>query len=118
MALHSSLPIYKVTYELLALTTAMTRNMPKDVKHQIGAAIRDECVRITVLILRANVAHDKGPHLIEVIERLQVAELMIRLSRDLRFIGTKQYADAIALTAQIGKQANGWRRHSAASPVA
>ena len=118
MALHSNLPIYKLAYELLALAIAMARNMPRDVKQQVGTAIRDECIRITVLIFRANVAREKAPHLLEVLERLQVAELMIRLSRDLHLIGTKQYADAIALTAQIGKQANGWRRHSSASPVA
>jgi len=117
MALHSELPIYKVAYDLLGLIIALARNMPRDVKQQIGGALREECVRITVLIFRANVSRDKAPHLLEVVERLQVAELLLRLSHDLRFIGQKQYAAAIALTGQIGKQANGWRKHSA-SPVA
>ncbi len=116
MALHSELPIYKVAYDLLGIVLQLVRNMPRDVKLQIGGALRDECVAITVLIFRANVARDKAPHLLEVIERLQVAELLLRLSHDLRFIGQKQYAAAIALTAQIGKQANGWRRKF--SPVA
>lgn len=116
MALHSELPIYKVAYDLLSLVVQLARNMPRDVKQQIGGAIRDECIRITVLIFRANVARDKSPHLVELIERLQVAELLIRLSRDLRFIAPGQYAAAIALTSQIGKQANGWRK--AFSPAA
>lgn len=113
MALHSDLPIYKVAYELLQLAIAMSRNMPRDVKQLVGAEICQQCVQITALIFRANVARDKAPHLLDVIERVQAAELMIRMSRDLRLIGTKQYAAAIALTAQIGKQANGWRRASA-----
>src|SRR5689334_19034070 len=117
MALHSELPIYKVAYDLLGLVVQISRNMPRDVKQQVGAELRDECVRITVLIFRANVAREKGPHLLELLERLQVAELLIRLSHDLRFIGQKQYAAAIALTGQIGKQANGWRKY-AVSPVA
>lgn len=117
MALHSELPIYKVAYDLLGLIVQLARNMPRDVKQQIGAELRDECIRITVLIFRANVARDKGPHLLELIERLQVAELLIRLSHDLRFIGQKQYAAAIALTGQIGKQATGWKKYAAA-PVA
>ena len=116
MALHSELPIYKVAYDLLALILQITRNMPRDVKQQVGSALRDECVQITVLIFRANVARDKAPHLVDVIERLQVAELLLRLSHDLRFIGQKHYADAIALTSQIGKQTNGWRKKF--SPVA
>lgn len=116
MALHCELPIYKVAYDLLALILQVTRNMPRDVKQQVGTALRDECVQITVLIFRANVAREKAPHLVDVIERLQVAELLLRLSHDLRFIGQRQYADAIALTSQIGKQANGWRKKF--SPVA
>jgi hypothetical protein len=118
MALHSELPIYKVAYDLLGLILQVARTMPRDVKQQVGGALRDECVQITVLIFRANVARDKAPHLLEVIERLQVAELLLRLSHDLRFIGQKQYAAAIALTAMIGKQANGWRKKSVPSPVA
>jgi hypothetical protein len=117
MALHSELPIYKVAYDLLGLIVQVARNMPRDVKLQLGGTLRDECVQITVLIFRANVARDKAPHLLEVIERLQVAELLLRLSHDLRWIGQKQYAAAIALTGQIGRQANGWRKHST-SPAA
>ena len=118
MALHSELPIYKVAYDLLGLVISASSNMPRGVKQQVGTALIDECVRIVVLIFRANVAREKAPHLVELIERLQVAELFIRLSHDLRFIGTKQYAAAIALTGQIGRQANGWRRSSTPAPAA
>ena len=47
---------------------------------------------------------------LELIERLQVAELMLRLSMDKRLISKTAYAQAIELTTSIGKQANGWRR--------
>jgi len=118
MALHSDLPIYKVAYDLLGHVLMLARNMPRDVKQQVGGALRDECISITVLIFRANVARDKGPPLLEAIERLQVAELLLRLSHDLHFIAPKQYATAIALTSQIGKQANGWRKKYLPSPAA
>jgi hypothetical protein len=118
MALHSTLPIYKVTYELLVLATEITRNMPRDFKASMGGKIRKECLKLVLLIYRANAASDKVPHLTRLLERLQVAELLFRLSKDLRLIGVKQYARAIELTAAIGKQANGWRKYSATSPVA
>jgi hypothetical protein len=118
MALHSQLPIYKVAYDLLGVATDVTRNMPRDYKASIGARIRDECVDLVILIFRANVARDKTPHLDALLERLQVAELLFRLSKDKKFISTGQYAAAIELTNSIGKQANGWRKSSAASPVA
>ena len=116
MGLHKDLPIYKVAYDLLNTITDLTKNMPRDFKQSIGSKLRDEAVEIMVLIFRANVAREKASHLIDLIERLQVAELLLRLSRDKRLISTSQYATAIKLTDNVGKQAGGWRR-SVMSPV-
>ncbi len=112
MALHTELPIYKVAYDLLGVTTDLVRNMPRDFKQSIGSKLRDECVEIVVLIFKANCAREKTSYLDQLIERLQVSELLLRLSRDKRLISTKGYASAIELTKAIGKQAGGWRRHS------
>jgi hypothetical protein len=117
MAIHTQLPIYKVTYDLLVVVVQLVKNMPREFKQSIGGKIRDECIEVTTLVFRANVARDKSPHLLALLEHLQVAELLLRLARDLRFISAGQYADAIQLTTSIGKQANGWRTKSAASPV-
>lgn len=116
MALHTELPIYKVAYDLLGVTTDLVRNMPRDFKQSIGVKLRDECVEIVVLIFKANCALEKTTHLDLLIEHLQVSELLLRLSRDKRLISTKGYACAIELTKAIGKQAGGWRR-SSKSPV-
>ena len=115
MALHDQLPIYKVAYDLLGLITQARRDMPRDVKQDFGKALSKECVQIVVLIFRANVARDKAAHLLELVERVEVVNLLIRLSRDLRFVSTKQYAAAVALTASIGKQATAWRKSSFAT---
>lgn len=117
MAIHTNLPIYKVSYELFSHVTQITRNMPRDFRLSVGGEIRAECVKLMVLIFRANSATDKTPHLGALIERLQVVELLLRLSRDMRFISTAQYARAVELTSSVGKQASGWRKHSASSPV-
>ncbi len=117
MALHTSLPIYKVTYDLLAVTTRTTRSVPRDYR-SMANKLREECVEIVLLVYRANSAINKVPHLTALLERLQVAELLFRLCKDLKCISVDQYAAAIELTNSIGKQTNGWRKHSAAaSPV-
>lgn len=113
MAIHTELPIYKVAYDLLGVVIQLVKNMPREVKQSIGAKIRDECIEVSTLVFRANVAQDKAPHLLDLLEHLQVAELLLRLARDHRFISTGQYAKAIALTGSIGKQANGWRKFAA-----
>ena len=113
MAKHTELPIYKVAYDLLDVIIDLAKNMPRDFKQSIGGKLRDESVDIVTLIFRANVSHDKAAHLVSLVERLQVCELLLRLSRDRRLISTGQYAKAIGLTSNIGKQANGWRRSAA-----
>jgi hypothetical protein len=113
MALHHELPIYKAAYELLGMAFEVTRNIPRDFKRLIGEEVRKECVQLMTLIFRANVARDKSSHLDQVMERVQVIELFLRVSQDKHWISKKQYAAAIEITQQIGKQANGWKKHSA-----
>lgn len=116
MAAANNLPIYKVAYDLFRLVMEMVRNIPRDLKQLVGSRLASETMEIVTLIFRANEAANKVPHLNELLERLGVINLQLRLSRDMRLISTKQYAAAIALTELVGKQAGGWRKHSASSP--
>jgi hypothetical protein len=117
MAYHTNLQIYKVAYDLLGIAADLVKNMPRDFKGSFGRKINEECIEILVLIARANAARDKVAHIDDLLERVQVAELLIRLARDKRFISVKQYAAAVALTTQVGKQANGWKKSAAARPL-
>ncbi len=119
MAIHNALPIYKAAYDLLDLSTDLVKNMRRDLKHVFGGKITEECIEILVLIGRANAARDKGQLLLDLLERLQVAEFLIRLACDKKLISTKQYARSVELTTSIGKQANGWRgKQSTQAPAA
>lgn len=81
-----------MAYELLKFATTITRNMPKDFKASIGGEIRSLCVQSVILIARANAAQDKAPHLTTLLEHIHAAEILFRLSKDMRFISTGQYA--------------------------
>jgi hypothetical protein len=118
MALHTQLPIYKPAYDLFSLAADLTRNLPRDFKAGLGKAVHDECIAILMLIARANAAKDKRELITNLVERVQVIEFLMRLFKDKRFISTGQYAKAIALTQDIGKQATGWKKQNAASLVA
>lgn len=115
MAATSSLPIYKVAYDLFGVITDAVRNMPRDVKQLIGKRLADEAMDIVMLIFRANEARDKVPYLDDLLERVGVINLLLRLAHDKKLITTKPYAAAISLTGSVGKQAGGWRKSSAAS---
>ena len=51
MATHTQLPIYKVAYDLLDVSTNLVKNMQRDFKRSIGDKITAECIEITVLNL-------------------------------------------------------------------
>ena len=115
MALHKELPIYKSAYDLLGVAVDITKHFPRDFKRLMGDKVREECVEIIVLIFKANVALQKITHIDLLIERLQVVELLLRLSCDKRFISKNQYANAIEITDSIGKQASGWKKQQTAT---
>jgi hypothetical protein len=113
MALHSELPIYKVTYDLTVLVKRLVSQFQRNYREH-GKRLDDECLGLVIQIYRANATRDKRAALSELIERLQVVELLLRLARDLRLIPVSQFAAAIELTSKIGKQATGWRKASPA----
>jgi hypothetical protein len=117
MALHHDLPIYKPTYALLVLISEFCKNMPRNFKTSLGVKLQEECVDLTVLIFRANVSFNKTPFIEMMRERIQVVELQLRLSQDLRLISTKQYSEAITLTDDIGRQTTGWLKSSIPAPA-
>ncbi|AYN21620.1 four helix bundle protein [Alcaligenes aquatilis] len=116
MAIHTDLPIYKIAYRLLDVVTDLVKHMDRHFKRSIGEKISNECIEIVVLVFRANIAQNKEPHLIELLERVQVINLMLRLGQDKRIISRPGYAKATELTTSIGKQANGWRRAARRPP--
>lgn len=120
MALHHQLPIYKLASDLASLATDLIKNMPRDLKRTLGEKVLMECIDVTVLILRANVAQGRGkvPHIEQILERIQVIQLMLRLSVDKRLISTAQFARAVEITDSVGKQATGWKKNAATSPAA
>lgn len=117
MGLHTELPIHKVAYDLLSVAVDYVRDMPRPIKAALGNRVTSLCVEIVLLIAKANSVRNKVPHLDTLLERAEELNLLLRLCRDKRFISIKQYAAAIALTSNVGKQANGWRKYSATSPA-
>jgi len=113
MALHTELDIYRDACDLVSAVASAVGNMRRDFKPLIGQEILREATRIAIYIFRANVAADKEPHLIRLIESQQMVELLSRFSRDQGLMTTPAYGKVVELTTRIGKKANGWRRRSA-----
>jgi hypothetical protein len=111
MARYQHLPVYRITYELLLKVTVATKEFPREYKFTIGQKLQDEVVGLVVLIYKANAATtERHLNIKLLLEHLQVVELLIRLSQDMRILSKKHYAALIEMTQSVAKQAEGWKK--------
>lgn len=109
MAQYKHLPIYKTTYELLEMVTRKTKDFPRDFKYSLGDKIRNECIELVVFIYKANtLRQQRKEHLQQILERVQVIELMLRLAKDLHLFNVSVFSEIILLTDSLARQAQGW----------
>lgn len=114
MAQIKHLPIYKTTYELLELVVRVTKGFPRDFKYSLGDKIRGEVIDLVVFIFKANATkQERVENASKIIERIQVIELLVRLTKDLRLINVKQFSEIVFLSDSLGRQASGWIKHTA-----
>ncbi len=112
MAKYEHLPIYKLTYDLLLVAMQATKLFPREYKYSLGQTIKDEIVGLVIFIYRANSARDKTAHIEAILERIQVIQVLIRLSHDMRILQRKHYARLAEMTDGLGRQAQGWLKSS------
>ena len=108
MAQFQHLPIYKLTYDILLRIMQVTKNFPREYKYTLGQKLKDEVLDVVILIYRANSAKNKVEHLALIVERVQVIQLLIRLSHDMRILQRKHYADLAEKTESLARQSQGW----------
>ena len=104
VARYQHLPIYKLTYELLLKVVKRTKDFPKEFKYTLGEKLKDELMELIVLIYRANSEEDRVGTIRIIAERVQVIELLVRLSQDLKLISKAQYASLVEATQSLNKQ--------------
>ena len=112
MAQYQHLPIYKLTYDILLRIMQVTKDFPREYKYTLGQNFKDETTELIVLIYRANSTKDKIRHIDEIIERVQLVQLLMRLCHDMRILQRKHYADLTEKTDSLARQAQGWRKAS------
>ena len=110
------LPIYKLCYQLLALSSQAYKQMPRDFKPTLGRQIMADCAQMAVLVSRANACTQaaRAAHITQLLELLSATQMLLRLCHDLRMLSHGIWAQAIQIMDGIGKQAGGWRKHASA----
>ncbi|MDD2324401.1 MAG: four helix bundle protein [Alphaproteobacteria bacterium] len=112
MAQYKHLPIYKAAYDLLLRLMMATKDFPRDYKYTLGEKMRDEVLELILFIYRANSAADRTAHITEILERIQLVEVMLRMAHDLRVLPRGKYAGLVEMTDSLARQAQGWLKSS------
>jgi len=110
MKLHSDLPVYKATYDLLLAIFQFTKDFSKEYKYTVGESLKKETTELLTLIFRANTRKDKHDILREARERIEVIRLFIRLMEDLRQISMKNFVTINQRVEDESKQLTGWQK--------
>ncbi len=110
MSLHSDLPVYKASYDLLLNIFEFTRNFKKEYKKTVGESIKKETITLLTLLYRANSRVDKSAVLQEAREHIEVIRLFIRLMKDMKQISLKEFVGVNKVVKSVSKQLTGWQR--------
>ena len=108
MKLHSDLPVYKSTYDLLLGIFEFTKSFSKEYKYTVGESLKKETIDLLILIYRVNTKQDKSAVLLEAKERIEVIRLLIRLMKDLHQISIKNFVAINTIVEEVSKQLTGW----------
>ena len=88
------------------------RRFHRDYRYSLGEKIQNAAIEIILDIYRANSTRDKIPHIKDLLEKIQILYLLLRVSCDMKIISTEYYAKITLMLGDISKQAQGWLKNS------
>ena len=109
MALHTELPVYRDTYQLILKVFEITKDFSKEYKYTLGQDMKRDALYLIRSIYRANKHKNRIEHLEAFLDELELLKLEIRLCVDLKLLSIRRQAQLSALLDCVGKQVTGWR---------
>jgi len=107
-----NLPIFEKTYELILWLYPTVNKFPKSQRFILGQHIENTILEILEEVIETNQKRNKAPFLKKISVKLDKLRILIRLSKDLKFISIRQYGFAAKKINEIGKMLGGWIKSS------
>jgi four helix bundle protein len=108
MSLHTSLPVYKASYDLFLYSFRLIKNLNREYKYTAGEKIKNEVMDLMMNIYRANKKRDKKTNLEKARESIEVIRLLFRLLKDLKQINLKNFSEVNRKIENVSRQIAGW----------
>lgn len=112
MALYYTLPVYKVSYNLVHLLFESSSSFSREYKYTVGQELKNEGLDVIKNIYRANKAVNKTIHIGEARENLELIRLLVRLMQDFKQISLKSFVEINQAIEASSKQLTAWDKYS------
>ena len=100
--------IFIKAYDFTLWLMNHTGKFPKSSRFSVSVRLENTLLDILEDILSANRRRNKEYYLIKIDESLERMRILIRLSKDMRFLDIKSYGFAVKQMAEIGRLLGGW----------
>ena len=110
--MYKNLSIFEKIYEFSLWIFPRVNKFPKSQRFVLGQQIENITLEILEGVIEANQGVSKKSQLKEISLKLDVLRILMRLSKDLKFINIRQYLFASNMLNEIGKMLGGWIKNS------
>lgn len=111
MARYEHLPIYRQAMAVAVHFEKVVAGFSRYHKYTLGTELRHHSRAVVALIMRANAARDKRPHLLTLRERLDELLIVLRIAKEARaFKNFQSFQYAIEQVVSVCRQNEGWLR--------
>jgi hypothetical protein len=111
MARYEHLPIYKQALDVAVHFEQVVAGFSRYHKYTLGSELRNQSRAVVGLVVKANAASDKPPHLLALREALDELLITARIAKEARaFKSFKSFQYAIEQVVSVCRQNEAWLR--------
>jgi len=104
--------IFQKTYDFLLWLYPIINRIPKSHRLVLGRHLEELAISLLFLVIKANKARGQNrlPIQLQVSDELDCLRILIRLTKDLRFMSVKQYTTGAEKINEIGRMLSAWMK--------
>ena len=104
--------IFQKTYDLLLWLYPVINRIPKSHRLVLGRNLEELAISLLLLIIKANKArgNTRTALQLKISDDLDCLRILIRLTKDLRFMSIKQYAMGAEKINEVGRMLSAWMK--------
>lgn len=104
--------LFQKVYDFLVYFYPVINRIPKSHRLVLGKTLEEIGIDLLLLIIEANKANGEERKSLQKIisDKVDSLRILIRLTKDLRFMSIQQYSFTVEKINEIGKMLNGWMK--------